>query len=68
MYLIIALWFLWNQAVVIVRPDKLPVDEAQGALQTICNRHLKQVVAILNVEWVIGVGAFAEIESKRNFI
>ena len=40
-------------------PDKLPVAEAE-ALYLLCDTHLRALVAALEPEWVIGVGAFAE--------
>lgn len=40
-------------------PDKLPVKEAQE-LYDCCDRHLREIVEILEPEYVIGVGAFAE--------
>lgn len=40
-------------------PDKLPAAELR-ALYDACDRHLQRLVAILQPEWLIGVGAFAE--------
>ena len=40
-------------------PDKLPADEA-GPLMEICDAHLRSVVEILQPEWLIAVGGFAE--------
>ncbi|KFB70156.1 uracil-DNA glycosylase family protein [Candidatus Accumulibacter vicinus] len=40
-------------------PDKLPATEA-AALRVACDAHLKTLVSVLQPEWVIGVGAFAE--------
>jgi single-strand selective monofunctional uracil DNA glycosylase len=40
-------------------PDKLPAAEV-ATLFAVCDRHLREVVAALQPEWVIGVGAFAE--------
>jgi single-strand selective monofunctional uracil DNA glycosylase len=40
-------------------PDKLPAAE-QAKLFAICDEHLRQVVKILEPEWVIGVGGFAQ--------
>ena len=40
-------------------PDKLPADETQP-LEEICNAHLVRVVAILQPEWLVAVGGFAE--------
>ena len=40
-------------------PDKLPAVETKP-LEHVCDTHLRQVVEILEPEWLIGVGAFAE--------
>ena len=40
-------------------PDKLPATEA-GPLYQACDEHLRQLVVILQPEWVIGIGGFAE--------
>ena len=40
-------------------PDKLPAAEA-APLYAACDEHLRAVVKALGVEWVVGVGAFAE--------
>ncbi len=40
-------------------PDKLPSAEAE-ALYLACDTHLRDLVAVLQPDWVIGVGAFAE--------
>ncbi|WP_319242279.1 uracil-DNA glycosylase family protein [uncultured Propionivibrio sp.] len=40
-------------------PDKLPTAES-APLYAACDEHLRQIVAILQPEWVIGIGAFAE--------
>lgn len=40
-------------------PDKLKTDE-RNQLYEICDRHLLEVVKILDPEWVIGIGGFAE--------
>jgi single-strand selective monofunctional uracil DNA glycosylase len=40
-------------------PDKLPPRERQ-ALLAACDAHLRALVEILEPEWVIGVGAFAQ--------
>lgn len=42
-----------------VTPDKLPAAES-GPLLKACDRHLRQVVEILQPEWIIGIGAWAE--------
>ena len=44
-------------------PDKLPVAE-QGPLLAACDAHLRQVAEILQPEWVIGVGAWAEARAR----
>ena len=45
-------------------PDKLPVTET-APLYAACNVHLREVVDILEAEWVIGVGAFAEKQAMQ---
>ena len=40
-------------------PDKLPAAET-NPLEQACDDHLRQVIEILEPEWLIGVGAFAE--------
>lgn len=40
-------------------PDKLPAAEA-APLYAACDAHLRALVATLQPEWVIGIGAFAE--------
>ena len=40
-------------------PDKLPVTEA-APLMKICDEHLRRIVTILEPEWIIAVGGFAE--------
>ena len=45
-------------------PDKLPADESK-ALTEICDRHLKQLVEIIQPEWVVGVGTFAENRARE---
>ena len=40
-------------------PDKLPVVETKP-LEHVCDAHLRQVVEILEPEWLVGVGGFAE--------
>ena len=44
-------------------PDKLPASEV-AALYLLCDTHLRELVAVLQPEWVIGVGAFAEGRAK----
>ncbi len=45
-------------------PDKLPVSESDE-LYRLCDQHLFSVVQALQVEWVIGVGVFAEERAKN---
>ena len=40
-------------------PDKLPASEKKP-LEEACDQHLREIVDILEPEWLIGVGAFAE--------
>ena len=40
-------------------PDKLPVSETKP-LEEACDRHLRAVVEILEPEWLVGVGGFAQ--------
>lgn len=44
-------------------PDKLAAAEAQPLLQA-CDQHLRELVAVLQPEWVIGVGAWAEQRAR----
>lgn len=44
-------------------PDKLAAHEAQPLLQA-CDQHLRELVAVLRPEWVIGVGAWAEQRAR----
>ncbi|MGE3310843.1 MAG: uracil-DNA glycosylase family protein [Limisphaerales bacterium] len=45
-------------------PDKLPAREV-GPLYAACDVHLRGVVAALDPEWVVGVGAFAEGRARE---
>lgn len=45
-------------------PDKLPAHE-RDSLFEVCDRHLQRLVDILEPEWVIGVGAFAERRARE---
>lgn len=45
-------------------PDQLPAAE-EAPLSAACDAHLAEVVAILQPEWVIGVGAFAARQARR---
>lgn len=42
-----------------ITPDKLPSRESRP-LYEICDRHLGQALEILDPEWVVGIGGFAE--------
>lgn len=44
-------------------PDKLPARERE-ALFAACDRHLRRVVEVLDPEWVVGIGAFAEERAR----
>lgn len=45
-------------------PDKLPAKET-AALNAACDEHVRQVVDILEPEWLIGIGAFAEARARE---
>jgi single-strand selective monofunctional uracil DNA glycosylase len=45
-------------------PDKLPAAEREP-LYKACNTHLRRLVQILDPEWVIGIGAFAEKRAQE---
>jgi single-strand selective monofunctional uracil DNA glycosylase len=45
-------------------PDKLPTSEREPLYQA-CDQHLRKVVEILEPEWVIGIGAFAEKRARE---
>ena len=47
-------------------PDKLPPSE-KAALFAACDRHLQAIVAALQPEWLIGVGAFAVKRAEQVF-
>jgi single-strand selective monofunctional uracil DNA glycosylase len=44
-------------------PDKLPAAEREP-LFAACDRHLRRMVRILEPDWVIGIGAFAEARAR----
>jgi single-strand selective monofunctional uracil DNA glycosylase len=50
-----------------ITPDKLPAVET-APLYAVCNDHLKLMVHLLQPEWVIGVGAFAEARAAEALI
>ena len=45
-------------------PDKLPSSES-SPLYAACDEHLRKVVEILEPEWMIGIGAFAEARATK---
>ena len=45
-------------------PDKLPADEREG-LFSVCDSHLQRLVEILEPDWIVGVGAFAEGRARQ---
>ncbi len=45
-------------------PDKLPSSEKKP-LEEICDLHLREVVKILEPEWLIGVGGFAQKRAEE---
>ena len=47
-------------------PDKLPAHELEP-LYAACDTHLRRVVAALEPEWFVGVGAFAEQRFRKLF-
>jgi single-strand selective monofunctional uracil DNA glycosylase len=47
-----------------VTPDKLPAHETDP-LYAACDAHLRSLITVLEPEWVIGVGGFAEARIKE---
>jgi len=47
-----------------VTPDKLPTVEMAPVIAA-CDEHLRQLVQIMQPEWVVGVGAYAEAQAAR---
>jgi single-strand selective monofunctional uracil DNA glycosylase len=47
-------------------PDRLPKAEREP-LFAACDDHLREAVALLRPEWIIGVGLFAESRAQRLF-
>lgn len=45
-------------------PDKLPAAET-APLYAACDTHLRQLVAVLGAQWVVGIGAFAEARAAE---
>lgn len=48
-------------------PDKLPAAEIEG-LYAACDTHLREVAELLEPDWLIGVGAFAEKRAKEALV
>jgi single-strand selective monofunctional uracil DNA glycosylase len=46
-----------------VTPDKLSKTE-RARLEKICDAHLRRVLAILEPEWLVGIGAFARKQGE----
>lgn len=44
-------------------PDKLPAAE-RDALYQACDDHLRRIIDILEPEWIVGIGAFAERRAR----
>lgn len=44
-------------------PDKLPAGEVE-ALYSVCDAHLQELADLLEPDWIIGVGAFAESRAQ----
>jgi single-strand selective monofunctional uracil DNA glycosylase len=45
-------------------PDKLPARETE-ALYAACDTHLRELAAILEPVWIVGIGGFAEARAAR---
>ncbi|MBK8525303.1 MAG: single-stranded DNA-binding protein [Betaproteobacteria bacterium] len=45
-------------------PDKLPANET-GPLEAACDEHLRTLVEVLQPEWLVGVGGFAEARAAE---
>jgi single-strand selective monofunctional uracil DNA glycosylase len=45
-------------------PDKLPASEKKP-LEKVCDQHLREIVEILEPEWLIGVGGFAKKRAEE---
>ena len=48
-------------------PDKLPIKK-RTALFALCDKHLREIVRILQPEWLIGVGDFATRRARRAIV
>lgn len=47
-------------------PDKLPGPEREPLFEA-CDRHLRRIVAVLEPDWLVGVGGFAARRARRVF-
>ncbi|HLX71604.1 MAG TPA: single-stranded DNA-binding protein, partial [Verrucomicrobiae bacterium] len=47
-------------------PDKLPTSE-RAALFEACDAHLRELVRVLEPEWLVGVGDFAAKRAEQVF-
>jgi single-strand selective monofunctional uracil DNA glycosylase len=47
-------------------PDKLPPPE-RAALFAVCDRHLRAIVAVLQPDWLVGIGDFAAKRAQHVF-
>jgi single-strand selective monofunctional uracil DNA glycosylase len=45
-------------------PDKLPTKEKKP-LEEACDQHLREIVDILEPEWLIGIGGFAKKRAEE---
>ncbi|RJP32179.1 MAG: single-strand selective monofunctional uracil-DNA glycosylase [Phycisphaerales bacterium] len=65
-------FFVWNYCPLMfldeggrnVTPDKIAVS-ARVRLDAVCDEALRSIVAALQPQWVVGVGAFAESSARR---
>ncbi len=48
-------------------PDKLPTAEREAVYRA-CDDHLQRIVRILEPEWIVGIGAFAETRARQALI
>lgn len=47
-----------------ITPDKLPAPEMVPVL-TACDEHLRALVQVMQPDWVVGVGAYAQAQAER---
>ncbi len=45
-------------------PDKLPAPE-RAAVDALCDRHLRQALALVRPQWAVGIGAYAEAKLRE---